>query len=60
MEGGWIDWTGGECPEPGRSDIEVRFRSGTTSRLDISHREDWGHEPNDQECDIVAYRVAKP
>jgi len=55
MENEWTDWNGGECPCPGRNDIEVRWRSGTVSTLDISHREDWDHIGD--EDDIVAYRV---
>ncbi|WRN92657.1 hypothetical protein [Salmonella phage L223] len=50
----WIKWEGGECPEPGKCKVQVRFRDGSMGkRLAGEYR--WDIRGNKQ--DIVVYRV---
>ena len=58
-DGDWIPWTGGECPVPSETRVQVRLRD------DVSYTEPaddlaWYHDgPNSLQgsSDIVAYRV---
>lgn len=64
---GWIEWTGGTCPVPAGTLVDVKHRSGhvfhhnTALRYYIEdqrdgHALDWAH--SDVPGDIVAYRVS--
>lgn len=54
---GWIEWGGGPCPAPRWSSVEMMARNGTIWTRDDPQNEDWAHEPNDPDMDIIAYRV---
>lgn len=51
---GWIPWTGGKNPAPGKT-VDVRFRGSEGTDRQISECWDWVH--CDSGGDIVAYRV---
>jgi len=53
---GWIEWEGGECPVPGGTRVEARFRNGVKGVND-AFCWDWGQASFDY--DIVAYRIVK-
>lgn len=71
-EAEWIDWAGGECPVPGETLVEVRFRDGD-EWLVVDGMEGPAGDfcptggpstPNNDnwlhngsDCDIVKYRV---
>ena len=51
----WIEWSGGECPVPVDTKIEIERRNGTTENLKAGKWDGWsmaGHS-----TDIVAYRI---
>lgn len=50
---GWTKWTGGKCPLPARTAIEVRFRNGCHS-VGFAGNLAWSHSELDG--DIVLYR----
>lgn len=58
MEGeeNWIEWSGGPCPVPLNTKVEVKYRNGLSgvyraSQLGICWRND------DNPYDVVAYQV---
>ncbi len=53
---GWVEWHGGECPVPGLTDVEVRYRSGIHSYI-AADEQDWVHDPSWPSVDIIAYRI---
>lgn len=58
----WIEWAGGECPVPDRTQILVRFRfeNGAGNEGDYSEGPEdlrWSHVGS--WGDIVAYRLSK-
>jgi len=65
MNPGWVEWTGGECPVPFKTIVQIKLRDGAVERPRIAgfwmrtddDRSYWQHEPNDHNNDIVAYRV---
>lgn len=53
----WIEWEGGECPVSGDTEVDVRFRTGST---DSGNRaSSWAWDRWDESADIVAYRVVE-
>lgn len=54
---GWIPWTGGECPVPGDTVVDVELRNGERFFDRESGYWDWRH--SDLALDIIAYRVVK-
>lgn len=57
---GWLEWRGGECPVPARTEVEVRFRNGETRRSCRPTDRNWGYigRPS-SDWDIVAYRIVE-
>lgn len=53
--GVWIDWSGGECPVPEGTRVEVSFRSGRTNSALTADCWLWSHR--NSAGDIIAYRV---
>jgi len=53
---GWIEWSGGVCPVPASTTVDVRLRDGTVYEDQDPHPASWKHIW--READIVAYRVA--
>jgi len=57
--GGWIEWSGGECPVDPRTVIETQMRHETPQCYDPDRCEAgsymWSHDGG--AWDIVAYRV---
>ncbi len=51
---GWIEWQGGECPLPDKHPVELRFRTGDTTRSRVSGPWSWSHDCN--ALPIIAYR----
>lgn len=55
---GWIEWSGGGCPVPADTVVDVRFRNGDES---ITYRNagglDWQHDHHPR--DIIAYRIVR-
>lgn len=62
-EPAWIEWTGGDCPVPYGTLVEVQHRHGGRyydhALVEMSYAEDWAHDPHrwDTDSDIIAYRV---
>lgn len=69
-EEGWIEWSGGECPVPKRTLVDVKTRDGDfgmflfAGTCDYEERSEggsmayiWEHDHDDEGSDIVAYRV---
>lgn len=56
---GWIPWTGGECPVPEDTLVEVRLRGEVVEEYAKGFAANlwWTHEEEYPEADIVAYRV---
>lgn len=53
---GWIEWSGGECPVPPDTLVEVLFRNGETDyTVQDAATYCWDHVKCDQ--DIISYRV---
>ena len=52
----WIEWSGGECPVPPHTMVEVRYQDGSTDHW-LSHTVNWDQEGTS--ADIVAYRVVE-
>ncbi len=58
---GWKEWTGGECPVPGWTRIEVEQRSGRISGPYDAENCIWQHwVPSRAGRDIIAYRIVEP
>lgn len=55
---GWIEWSGGECPVPTGTRVDVQFRSGDVGTLRGPQAWLWHHF--DSVIDILRYRIAKP
>lgn len=56
----WIEWTGGACPIPAGTPVQVRHRNGEefNCRAGLGHAESWGRMAGQPlSSDIVAYRV---
>jgi hypothetical protein len=54
----WIEWKGGECPVPGKTMVEVRFRAGDQeTKPAATWALCWNHDGWDE--DIVAYRTIR-
>ena len=51
---GWIPWSGGECPVPRYTIVEIMFRGGHKTRTYAGNMS-WMHYGLD--ADIVAYRI---
>lgn len=52
---GWIDWSGGDNPVPGkRVYYELRWGSGSAGPSNALR---WHHSASDSELDIIRYRV---
>lgn len=57
---GWIPWSGGECPVPSGTSVEVRFPDDDTD-IQIACKFRWKHSWNPpMGGDIIAYRLHKP
>lgn len=54
---GWIDWKGGECPVESYQQVQVHLRDGD-NLLGRAGGYYWEHD--DEESDIIAYRLAEP
>lgn len=56
---GWIQWSGGECPVPPETVVEVKYDDGEITEPDKASTWDWecGWPEG---CNIVAYRVVTP
>lgn len=57
---GWIEWSGGECPVPG--DTEVLIKCKSEGAWDYRHKQradevSWTHD--DSMLDVIAYRLHK-
>jgi len=53
---GWIEWAGGDCPVPPGTVVEVEF---TTMARWIGPAKDWCWKHEDDDMNIVAYRLSK-
>ena len=61
-DGGWIEWTGGECPIPLGSLIKVQLRADSREEAEFdapSFAGEWRWEQLGGGSDIIAYRVIK-
>ena len=59
--GGWIEWTGGECPVQDGIETLARMRDGVIGRsLEPTRWCGWQHDPGAPLLDIIAYRIVKP
>lgn len=57
---GWIEWSGGECPVPGDTLVEVRFFDYAPLN-GIARNYRWKHKHTPAGgSDIIAYRVIEP
>jgi hypothetical protein len=57
--GGWVAWSGGDCPVTSATDIQVRLRDGG-SMFGQAESLRWGHTDvgsMDHRHDIIAYRI---
>lgn len=67
-EGEWIEWDGGECPVPGDTLVQTRFRDGAKSfalpadfycGVQPDDFDFWKHEGTEPGDNIIAYRVVQ-
>jgi len=61
-EGGWIDWSGGDCPVADDQLVDLRLFGGQTVRSVLAGHHYWCHPPTGiplGAADIVAYRLSK-
>lgn len=56
---GWIAWGGGECPVEFNASVYWRERNGREGGPHPAGLWDWGHDIEDSENDIVAYRMVQ-
>lgn len=63
-EGEWIPWKGAPCPVEPNTEVEVRFRDGSTRQHDAGtfalEPDWWQHELSPMaghRRDIIAYRI---
>ena len=54
-EAGWIEWTGGACPVPGFTLVDVRLRGGDVRVARSASLWHWTDEG--QDSDVIAYRL---
>lgn len=57
MDDGWIEWKGGECPEPFQRRVSVKFRNGIVGKRMAAKFYGWDHRPDAPGYDIIAYRL---
>lgn len=56
----WIEWSGGDCPVPEGTLVDVKFANGEPAAGVIPAEEwDWTHDEPIDGFDIVAYRVVQ-
>ncbi len=55
LDGGWIEWKGGECPVRYRTVVAIKFRAGVS--IDETPADGWVWEHDGEGGDIVAYKV---
>ena len=53
----WIKWHGGKCPVPRDLNVMVKLRCGALGREERAGRYVWSHEGEDDDGDIVEYRI---
>lgn len=56
-DGGWIEWSGGDCPVHEESSVECIFFNGDTSIIRQAGSFEWDNI--DHPGDIIKYRVVK-
>lgn len=56
---GWIPWTGGDCPVPDGTRVEVELRGGGSTIICDAKFVYWKWDEDDTETDILRYRVIK-
>lgn len=54
---GWMPWSGGENPVPGRV-VEIELRGLGLIGPDLSDHFDWRHETDNEDQDVIAFRLA--
>lgn len=57
---GWIEWSGGECPVPPTTDVDVQLRNGEMTIREAngdSLAGDWNWDHDGGDGDIIRYRV---
>jgi hypothetical protein len=63
LDGGWIEWGGGDCPVLGSTIVEIQLRNGDGD-TDKAVKFDWsvGIPGRRMPCgsDIIKYRLSKP
>lgn len=57
---GWIQWSGGECPVPPDTVVDVRFRNGDSLESTVMAARCWRQSDYVSGGDIVAYRIVAP
>ena len=60
---GWIEWSGGECPVPPTTNVDVQLRNGDVTNDNFvgdSRAEDWFWETDGGDGAIIRYRVHQP
>lgn len=55
---GWIEWSGGECPVPDNTKVQVKFWDGYEPVITEPQGLRWKHFI--AHANIIAYRVVKP
>ncbi len=53
----FIAWYGGECPVTKGIAVVIFRRDGLDAGTADPYTLDWGHQPDDRNSDIIAYRV---
>ena len=56
---GWINWTGGPCPVPDGTPVEVRMHNGVASVATRAELLSWGHYAPHHPWDIMEYRLVR-
>lgn len=59
-EGEWIEWSGGECPVPPGKIVDLKLRKGSITTNYPAGSAQWDHRSEDNDTDIMAYRVVNP
>lgn len=57
---GWIEWSGGECPVPPGKIVDLKLRKGSITTNYPAGSAQWDHRSEDNDTDIMAYRVVNP
>lgn len=55
--GPWIKWSGGECPVPPDTLVDIKLRSGFVRGLRPAGKYIWNHDDDDDDGDITEYCV---